>query len=154
MDFGRKGCLRLEKVDDTAFPIIDGVPEGANGTCVILHLNNEDSEYATRWRIEEIIKTYSDHIAFPIYLHFTEKQYDDKGKVKSEASKTEQINDAGAIWQKPKSELKSYFNFYKSLSHDSQEPLLYVHTRRKELKNTQPSLCSVESSLRHVPCGL
>lgn len=126
-----KGAYDLEKVDDTAFPIIDGVPEGANGTCVILHLNNEDSEYATRWRIEEIIKTYSDHIAFPIYLHFTEKQYDDKGKVKSEASKTEQINDAGAIWQKPKSELKEedYFNFYKSLSHDSQEPLLYVHTK-------------------------
>ncbi|UYT08288.1 molecular chaperone HtpG [Treponema denticola] len=126
-----KGAYDLEKVDDTAFPIIDDVPKGANGTCVILHLNNEDSEYATRWRIEEIIKTYSDHIAFPIYLHFTEKQYDDKGKVKSEASKTEQINDAGAIWQKPKSELKEedYFNFYKSLSHDSQEPLLYVHTK-------------------------
>lgn len=126
-----KGAYDLENVDDTAFPIIDDVPEGANGTCVILHLNNEDSEYATRWRIEEIIKTYSDHIAFPIYLHFTEKQYDDKGKVKSEALKTEQINDAGAIWQKPKSELKEedYFNFYKSLSHDSQEPLLYVHTK-------------------------
>ena len=126
-----KGAYDLEKVDDTAFPIIDDVPEGANGTCVILHLNNEDSEYATRWRIEEIIKTYSDHIAFPIYLHFTEKQYDDKGKVKSEAFKTEQINDAGALWQKPKSELKEedYFNFYKSLSHDSQEPLLYVHTK-------------------------
>ena len=126
-----KGAYDLEKVDDTAFPIIDDVPEGANGTCVILHLNNEDSEYATRWRIEEIIKTYSDHIAFPIYLHFTEKQYDDKGKVKSEAFKTEQINDAGALWQKPKSELKEedYFNFYKSISHDSQEPLLYVHTK-------------------------
>ena len=108
-----KGAYDLENVDDTAFPIIDDVTEGAKGTCVILHLNNEDSEYATRWRIEEIIKTYSDHIAFPIYLHFTEKQYDDKGKVKSEAFKTEQINDAGAIWQKPKSELKEedYFNF-------------------------------------------
>ena len=126
-----KGSYDLEKTDDTAFPVIDNVPEGAAGTCILLHLNNEDSEYATRWRIENIVKTYSDHIAFPIYLHYTEKEYDDKGKVKSEAPKTEQINDAGALWQKPKSELKEedYVNFYKSFSHGSDEPLLYVHTK-------------------------
>ena len=126
-----KGSYDLEKTDDTAFPIMDEVPESSHGSCIILHLNNEDSEYATRWRIEEIIKTYSDHIAFPIYLHYTEKEYDDKGKVKSETLKTEQINDAGAIWQKPKNELKEedYFKFYKSFSHNSEDPLLYIHTK-------------------------
>ena len=121
----------LEQTDDSAFPLIDDVPEGANGTCITLYLNNEDSEFASRWKIEDIIKRYSDHIAFPIYLHYIHKEYDDKGNEKSQAAKSEQINDASALWQKPKSELKDedYKNFYKSLSHDSTDPLLYVHTK-------------------------
>ena len=126
-----KGEYELEQTDDSAFPLIDDVPEGANGTCITLYLNNEDSEFASRWKIEDIIKRYSDHIAFPIYLHYIHKAYDDKGNEKSQAAKSEQINDASALWQKPKSELKDedYKNFYKSLSHDSTDPLLYVHTK-------------------------
>ena len=126
-----KGEYELEQTDDSAFPLIDDVPEGANGTCITLYLNNEDSEFASRWKIEDIIKRYSDHIAFPIYLHYIHKEYDDKGNEKSQAAKSEQINDASALWQKPKSELKDedYKNFYKSLSHDSADPLLYIHTK-------------------------
>lgn len=126
-----KGEYELEQTDDSAFPLIDDVPEGANGTCITLYLNNEDSEFASRWKIGDIIKRYSDHIAFPIYLHYIHKEYDDKGNEKSQAAKSEQINDASALWQKPKSELKDedYKNFYKSLSHDSTDPLLYVHTK-------------------------
>ena len=126
-----KGEYELEQTDDSAFPLIDDVPEGANGTCITLYLNNEDSEFASRWKIEDIIKRYSDHIAFPIYLHYIHKEYDDKGNEKSQAAKSEQINDASALWQKPKSELKDedYKNFYKSLSHDSSDPLLYIHTK-------------------------
>ncbi|MGI5101658.1 molecular chaperone HtpG [Treponema vincentii] len=126
-----KGEYELEQTDDSAFPLIDDVPEGANGTCITLYLNNEDSEFASRWKIEDIIKRYSDHIAFPIYLHYIHKEYDDKGNEKSQEAKSEQINDASALWQKPKSELKDedYKNFYKSLSHDSTDPLLYIHTK-------------------------
>ena len=126
-----KGEYELEQTDDSAFPLIDDVPEGANGTCITLYLNNEDSEFASRWKIEDIIKRYSDHIAFPIYLHYIHKEYDDKGNEKSQAAKSEQINDASALWQKPKSELKDedYKNFYKSLAHDSTDPLLYIHTK-------------------------
>jgi len=126
-----KGEYELEQTDDSAFPLIDDVPEGANGTCITLYLNNEDSEFASRWKIEDIIKRYSDHIAFPIYLHYIHKEYDDKGNEKSQAAKSEQINDASALWQKPKSELKDedYKNFYKSISHDSTDPLLYIHTK-------------------------
>ena len=126
-----KGEYELEQTDDSAFPLIDDIPEGANGTCITLYLNNEDSEFASRWKIEDIIKRYSDHIAFPIYLHYIHKEYDDKGNEKSQAAKSEQINDASALWQKPKSELKDedYKNFYKSLSHDSTDPLLYIHTK-------------------------
>ena len=126
-----KGEYELEQTDDSAFPLIDDVPEGANGTCITLYLNNEDSEFASRWKIEDIIKRYSDHIAFPIYLHYIHKEYDDKGNEKSQAAKSDQINDASALWQKPKSELKDedYKKFYQSLSHDSTDPLLYIHTK-------------------------
>ena len=96
-----------------------------------MYLNDEDKEFASRWKIEDIVKRYSDHIAFPIYLHYVKKEYGDKGEVKSEAPTAEQINDASAIWQKSKSELKDedYTSFYKSISHDSDDPLLHVHTK-------------------------
>jgi len=126
-----KGEYDLAEGDDTAFPLLDGVGEGSHGTCVVMYLNDDDKEFASRWKIEDIVKRYSDHIAFPIYLHYVKKEYDDKGGVKSEAPSAEQINDASAIWQKSKSELKDedYLSFYKSLSHDSEDPLLHVHTK-------------------------
>ncbi len=126
-----KGSYELESADATAFPLLEGVEEGGHGTAVIMHLNDDDKEFASRWKIEDIVKRYSDHIAFPIYLHYEKKEYDDKGKEKSSAPVAEQINDASAIWQKSKSDLKEedYKSFYKSLSHDSEDPLLYVHTK-------------------------
>ncbi len=101
-----KGSYELEAADATAFPLLDGVEEGSHGTAVVMYLNDEDKEFASRWKIEDIVKRYSDHIAFPIYLHYEKKEYDDKGKEKSASPVAEQINDASAIWQKPKSELK------------------------------------------------
>jgi molecular chaperone HtpG len=126
-----KGEYDLAETDDTAFPLLEGVGEGSHGTAVVMYLNDEDKEFASRWKIEDIVKRYSDHIAFPIYLHYAKKEYDDKGEVKSEAPVAEQINDASAIWQKSKSELKDddYKSFYKSISHDSEDPLLHVHTK-------------------------
>ena len=95
-----------------------------------MHLNDESKEYASRWKIEELIKLYSDHIAFPIYLHFTQNNYDDKGKVTGTESKVNQVNSASALWKRSKSELKEkdYNDFYKTMSHDSSDPLMYVHT--------------------------
>jgi len=126
-----KGEYDLAEVDDLAFPITEGVPEGSHGSAIVMYLNDDDKEFASKWKIEEIVKRYSDHIAFPIYLHYLKKEYDDKGKEKSEAPVADQINDASALWQKPKSELKDedYKSFYKSISHDSDDPLMYVHTK-------------------------
>lgn len=126
-----KGSYDLEEADGSSFPLLEGVEEGSHGSAVVMYLNDEDAEFASRWKIEDIVKRYSDHIAFPIFLHYVKKEYDDKGKVKSEAPTAEQINDASALWQKSKSDLKEedYFGFYKSLSHDSEDPLLYVHTK-------------------------
>ena len=95
------------------------------GTTVTLHLNEEGAEFAAQWQIEELVKKYSNHIPYPIHLHYTETR-DDKTEQRSE-----QINAASALWQRPKSELTDddYYEFYRGLSHDQEDPLHYVHTR-------------------------
>ena len=102
----------------------------ATGSAIEIHLNDDSKEYASRWKIEELIKRYSDHIAFPIYLHYEQKKYDDKGKETGSENKVDQVNTASALWKKPKSELKEedYNEFYKTIGHDGQDPLHYVHT--------------------------
>ena len=102
-----------------------------HGTTVTLFLGDEGREFASQWRIESLVKKYSNHIAFPIYLSYEKKEYDEKGKEKKSAPVTEQINTASALWKRPKSELKDedYAGFYKTISHDTEEPLLTIHTR-------------------------
>lgn len=104
--------------------------ENASGSAIVMELNDESKEYASRWKIEELIKRYSDHIAFPIYLHYDQNKYDDKGNVTSTEHKIDQVNSASALWKRSKSELKpeDYNEFYKTIGHDGEEPLHYVHT--------------------------
>jgi molecular chaperone HtpG len=112
----------------------DDALKGAQGTRVILHLTEEGTEYANRWSIEDIIKRYSNHVAFPIYLTYDEKEYDDKGKEKGSVTKTDRINSGTALWRRSKSELteEDYNEFYRSFSsfgQDTDLPLFYVHTK-------------------------
>ena len=72
----------------------------SQGTTVVLHLNEEGIEYTNRWEIENIIKKYSNHIPFPIFLHYEEEK--DKGK---KEKKDVQVNSASALWKRPKNEL-------------------------------------------------
>jgi len=110
---------------------IETAQRDSHGTTVILHLNEEGLEFANRWTIEDIIKRYSNHVAFPIYLTYEEKEYDDKGKEKGSKTKTDRINAGTAIWRQAKSELKEedYNEFYKQIAHDTEDPLFYVHTK-------------------------
>jgi len=100
------------------------------GTTIILHLNDEGKEFASRWKIQSTVKKYSDHIDFPIFLSFEETEYDDEGKEKGKTPKTEQVNDATAFWKRPKNELKKkdYNEFYKTLSYDTDDALDWIHS--------------------------
>lgn len=104
-----------------------------HGSEITLYLKDEDKHFASRWEIESIIKKYSEHIPFPIILHYTQSKFEGEGEEKKETKeeKSEQINDAKAIWKTPKSELKEqdYKEFYKTLSHDNNEPLKWIHTK-------------------------
>ena len=99
------------------------------GTSITLHLNDEGKEFANRWKIENLVKKYSDHIAFPIFLTFDNIEYDKEGKEKSRNSKTAQINESKAFWIRSKTDLKKkdYNEFYKTLSSDSEDPLDWIH---------------------------
>ncbi len=100
------------------------------GTTITLYLNDEGKEYANRWQIETVIKKYSNHVPFPIYLHYEGADPDDKENKDAKKKITEQINSASALWKRPKNELKDedYAEFYKVISHDSEAPLHYIHT--------------------------
>ena len=104
-----------------------------HGSEITLYLKDEDKHFASRWEIESIIKKYSEHIPFPIILHYTQSKFEGEGEDKKETKeeKSEQINDAKAIWKTPKNELKEqdYKEFYKTLSHDNNEPLKWIHTK-------------------------
>lgn len=111
------------------------------GTKIELYLKEDSKEFANRWRIESLVKKYSDHIAFPIILNYeaTETQEDsgdgkdskDSAKKEKIVQKSEQINKAKALWKIPKNELKAedYTEFYQNISHDNKEPLAYIHTK-------------------------
>lgn len=116
------------------------------GTKIELYLKEDCKEFANRWRIENLVKKYSDHIAFPIILNYESTEYEDdlgessgdsgeskdkKAKKEKIVQKSEQINKAKALWKIPKNELKDedYAEFYQNLSHDNGKPLAHIHTK-------------------------
>lgn len=112
---------------------IEKCEKEGQGSEIKLYLKEDEKEFTSRWRIEEIIKKYSDHIPFPIFLHYTETKSEGEGDSKKEVKeeKCEQINKASALWRVAKKDLKDeeYKEFYKSLSYDSNEPLAWIHTK-------------------------
>ena len=114
---------------------IEPAEKEGHGTQITLHIKDEESEFLDPWRIESIVKKYSNHIPFPIFMekeHFVPAKKDDDGN-EIEPEKTEirveQINKASALWTLPKSEIsdEEYKEFYSSLAHDSSEPLAWMH---------------------------
>ena len=95
----------------------------ARGTAVALHLKDDESEFLDHWKLRDLIRKYSDHVAFPIRM----KKYKD-GKPTDE---WETVNDASALWAKNKSGISDdeYKAFYKSLGHDFNDPLAWSHNR-------------------------
>ena len=127
---GNKEAWRWISDGQTGFEIKKDVKK-ENGTSITIHLNDEGKEFASRWQIENLVKKYSDHIDFPIFLTYPEIDYDDEGKEKSRKLKTDQVNDAKAFWTRSKSELKKkdYKEFYRSFSNDIEDPFEWVHFR-------------------------
>jgi molecular chaperone HtpG len=110
---------------------IEPAERAQQGTTVTLYFNEEGKEYANSWKLREIIKKYSNHIAFPIYLTADKSEWDEKEKKSIKKRTTEQINSASAMWKRPKSELKDedYKELYKTISGDWEDPMFWFHTK-------------------------
>ena len=101
------------------------------GTTVLVHFNEEGKQYANSWRLQEIVKKYSNHIAFPIYLTYDKSEWNEAEKKSIKTRTTEQVNAASALWRRPKSELKDedYKELYKSIAGGWDDPLFWFHTK-------------------------
>jgi molecular chaperone HtpG len=110
---------------------IEPAERDSQGTTIKLHLNEEGKQYANGWRLQEIVKKYSNHIAFPIFLTYEKSEWNEEEKKSEKKRVTEQVNAASAMWRRSKSELKDedYKEFYKSISGDWNDPLFWFHTK-------------------------
>jgi molecular chaperone HtpG len=110
---------------------IEPAERATQGTTVTLYLNEEGKDYANSWKLRDIIKKYSNHIAFPIYLTADKSEWDETEKKSISKRTTEQINSASALWKRSKSELKDedYKELYKTISGDWEDPMFWFHTK-------------------------
>ena len=100
------------------------------GTEITLSVKKDESEFLSKWRIEEIVKKYSDFVPFPIYVSAEEDK-------KDKDNKEEQVNSAEAIWLKEKSKIKDdeYKSFYNQISSFYDEPLKTIHFKAEGVVN-------------------
>lgn len=110
---------------------IEPAERATAGTTVTLFLNENGKEYANSYKLREIVKKYSNHIAFPIFLTADKSDWNEEEKRSVTKRETEQINSASAMWKRSKSELKDedYKELYKTISGDWEEPLFWFHTK-------------------------
>ena len=108
---------------------VETVRKDTRGTDVILHLRQGEDELLSGMRLRDILRKYSDHITLPILMR--KERWDSDAKKQVQTDEDEQINQASALWARPKSEIteEQYHEFYKHVAHDFEPPLAYTHTR-------------------------
>lgn len=107
---------------------VANVDKPDRGTRIVLHLKSGEEEFADGWRLRNIIKKYSDHIALPIELP---KEFHGEEKDKPAEPEWETVNRASALWTRPRTEVKDeeYQEFYKHVGHDFENPLAWSHNK-------------------------
>jgi molecular chaperone HtpG len=108
---------------------VETVEKATRGTDVILHLRPDEDELLSGWRLREILHKYSDHITVPILMK--KETWDAEAKQQVATDEDEQINQASALWARPKSAItdEQYDEFYKHIAHDLEPPLARVHAK-------------------------
>ncbi|MBK8891004.1 MAG: molecular chaperone HtpG [Dechloromonas sp.] len=106
---------------------VEMVEKAGRGTDVTLHLREGEDEFLGGWKLKSIIRKYSDHITLPIVM----KKEDWKDGEQVLTDEDETVNQANALWVRPKSEIsdEQYKEFYKHVGHDFEDPLAWTHAR-------------------------
>jgi len=115
---------------------VESVNRPERGTTVVLHLREADREFADPHRLRNLVRRYSDHIGFPVKMLEQNMPAEAAGEEDGEAKPQtepayESVNSARALWTRPRTDVADdeYKEFYKHISHDFQEPLLWSHNK-------------------------
>ena len=108
---------------------IEGISKAERGTSIVLHLKADEAEFADDFRLQSLVKKYSDHIAVPVQM-LKANEADDNAEGET-TSQWESVNSAKALWTRSKSDIKDeeYQEFYKHIAHDYEDSLAYTHNR-------------------------
>ncbi len=108
---------------------LETIEKASRGTEIILHLREDEDDLLNGMRLRNIIQKYSDHITLPILMK--KEEWSDEEKKNKISDEDETINQANALWARPKNEIttEQYHEFYKHVAHDFESPLTYVHAR-------------------------
>ncbi|MCP4790681.1 MAG: molecular chaperone HtpG [Gammaproteobacteria bacterium] len=106
---------------------IEQVELPQRGTTIVLHLKDDEKEFADAFRLRSLVRKYSDHISIPVIM---EKQTFGEEEAPAEPE-DETVNAATALWTKSRSEVKDeeYQEFYKHISHDFQDAMNWTHNK-------------------------
>lgn len=112
---------------------VESIVRPQRGTSVTLHLRDDALDYLSTWKIKSIIGKYSDHISLPILMRKEEWKEGEDGKPGEHVlgEEWETVNQATALWARAKKDItpEQYKEFYKSVSHDYEDPLAWSHNR-------------------------
>ncbi|WP_420007413.1 molecular chaperone HtpG [Xanthomonas sacchari] len=104
------------------------IEKAERGTRIVLHLKDDEKDFADGWKLRGIVRKYSDHIALPIEFH---KEHYGEDKDKPETPEWETVNRASALWTRPRTEIKDeeYQELYKHIAHDHENPVAWSHNK-------------------------
>ncbi|CAQ85472.1 Chaperone protein htpG (Heat shock protein htpG) [Photorhabdus asymbiotica] len=116
-----------ESAGEGDYTIAD-IERETRGTEITLHLREGEDEFLDNWRLRSVISKYSDHIALPVEIE-TKNKSEEEGE--EDTVTWEKINKAQALWTRGKSEItdEEYKEFYKHISHDFADPMIWSHNR-------------------------
>ncbi|MEB2398339.1 molecular chaperone HtpG [Parapusillimonas granuli] len=105
------------------------VEKADRGTAITLYLRDDEEEFASGWKLREVLRRYSDHISLPIQM--LKEEWDNEKSELAKKSEWETINQASALWTRAKSDItdEQYREFYKHVAHDFDDPLAWTHNR-------------------------
>jgi molecular chaperone HtpG len=112
---------------------VETITRAQRGTSVTLHLREDALDYLSTWKLKSIVSKYSDHIQLPILMRKEEWKEGEDGKPGEHVltDEWETVNQATALWTRAKKDItpEQYQEFYKSISHDYEDPLAWTHNR-------------------------
>lgn len=130
---GSESAVRWES-DGSGSYTLESVDDAPRGTEVVLHLREDDTEFANDWRLRSLIKKYSDHVTFPIRMLERDAETSDEDESEESApaeASWETVNSSSALWARSKNEIEDdeYKAFYKQVCSDFEDPMAWSHNR-------------------------